>query len=636
MGPVAVRTLPGRSVVCPDSPDNLARLADGRLVTQMRVAVGDMGHRVGGSNNASRTRGGTQVQRLDGEAVRAWVQAATTALDAARGALDSLNVFPVPDADTGTNLYLTLAQGADEVAALDAAAPAAELLAAFAHGALVGARGNSGVIASQFLLGLARGFDDGAVPDGVGLARALDGAQRAARTAVARPVDGTILTAATVAASAAREAADAGAELDATASAALHGAREALARTRDELPALRAAGVVDAGAAGLVVILEALVGVLTGRPVPGIAQLEAGWRRGDGSPDPASGEHAAGGEHAASDDLPPDGEFEVMFLVESSAPDLASVLSARLQAIGESVAVVGGPGVWQVHVHTDDPAAAVAAGGLGRQRQITVRHLGRHAAQGHARGHGPADGPADGPAGGPRAAGEPAGADAGAAAGELGLVVGTRAPALIRELARTGAVVMVLTGAPASTASVRRAVVDTGAAQVAVLPGSPDARVAALAAAAPGAGHARPSRGGRPAIQIHVLDAVDDARVVAGLAAAVASRSARQIAVGAGVPVGAGESAGIPAELAELAAIRAAVDAVRTADVDVFDFVSARAAADELLAAGGELLTVLTGAGADDAVVRSLRDYLSVAFPEVEVIVLAGGQLTPAVLLAVE
>ncbi|HEY8719746.1 DAK2 domain-containing protein, partial [Pengzhenrongella sp.] len=135
------------------------------------------------------------MQRLDGEAVRAWVQAATTALDAARGALDSLNVFPVPDADTGTNLYLTLAQGADEVAALDAAAPAAELLAAFAHGALVGARGNSGVIASQFLLGLARGFDDGAVPDGVGLARALDGAQRAARTAVARPVDGTILTA---------------------------------------------------------------------------------------------------------------------------------------------------------------------------------------------------------------------------------------------------------------------------------------------------------------------------------------------------------------------------------------------------------------------------------------------------------
>lgn len=576
------------------------------------------------------------MERLNGAAVRLWAQAAASALETARGSIDSLNVFPVADADTGTNLYLTVAQGADEVAALGPHVATGEALRAFARGALLGARGNSGAIASQFLLGLARGFaggaaggegpggtaledpahDDGAhagplddLADGgpgrgaVALARALDEAQRAARGAVARPVEGTILTAATAAAAAARVTADAGGDLGATAVAALAGAREALARTPDELAVLRAAGVVDAGATGLVVILEALVGVVTGRPAPGVVPIEARAVPRSG----AGGAAATGGTGA--DGPHPEGEFEVMFLVESDAGDLAPELSTRLQALGESVAVVGGPGVWHAHVHTDDPAAAVAAGALGTQRQITVRHLRQQI------GGRPVESPAPGPP----------------AATRLGLVVGTRAPALIRELARSGAVVMVLTGAPASTASVLRAVVDTGAAHVAVLPGSPDARVAALAAADGLASGRVPTAGaGRPAVLLHVIEAVDDVHVVAGLAAAMTGRSAPAATIGAAPPADAGGVAPV------LAAIRRAVAAVRTADVEVSDAAVARRVADDLLAAGGDVLTMLRGAGAGDAVMRSLLEHLSRVYPALEVVVLDGGQVTPAVALAVE
>lgn len=573
----------------------------------MRAAYGIVWARAG----LGADEGRAHVERLDGEAVRAWAHAAATALEAARGSIDSLNVFPVPDADTGTNLYLTIAQGAEEVVALGPRPRAVEAMRALAHGALLGARGNSGVIASQFLLGLAHGFGDGEStatgPDAITFARALDEAQRAARAAVARPVEGTILTAATAAASAARVAVEAGGDLDSITLAALRGARAALARTPDELAVLRAAGVVDAGATGLVVILEALVAVVTGRPAPGAVPIVPALPRPG-----AGGAGAPGGARTWADGSRPEGEFEVMFLVESDAGDLAPELSRRLQVLGESVAVVGGPGEWQAHVHTDDPAAAVAAGALGRQRQITVRHLRTPAVEDPA-----------------HRAGEPGPA----VAGRLGLVVGTRAPALIRELARSGAVVMVLTGGPASAASVLRAVVDAGTAHVAVLPGSPDSHGAALAAADGLAAGRDPAAGvGRPAVRLHVLDAVDDVRVVAGLAAAVTARSAARPAVEA--TAGSMDPAGAVA--GELAAIRRAVAAVRTAEVEGSDTAVARRVVDDLLAPGGDVLTLLRGAGGGEAVMGSLLEHLSRTYPGVEVVVLEGGQVTPAFALAVE
>jgi len=548
----------------------------------------------------------THVERLDGGAIAAWAVGAAEALEAVRGPIDALNVFPVADADTGTNLHLTIAAGAQEV--VDAPqATALEATRSFARGALLGARGNSGVIASQFLLGLAQGFELG-VPDGVGLARALDVAQAAARVSVACPVEGTILSAASASAVAAAAVADAGGDLAATAVAALGGARAALLRTPDELAVLRAAGVLDAGATGLVVILEALVVIVTGRPAPGTVPIAARARV-----EPVGPVAGPGVEPVASPGAEPDsgrgaeparhGEFEVMFVVESDVADLAPELSRRLQVLGESVAVVGGGGVWQAHVHTDDPAAAVVAGALGVQRQITVRQLRPHAADelaGRAR---------------PEPI-EPASADA----GPLGLVVGTRAPGLVRSLARTGAVVMVLTGAPVTASSVLRAVVDTGAARVAVLPGSPQACTAALAAA------------GLAKARVQVFDAVDDMRVVAGLAAVVARRSA---------PRGAADGAPAADIGVELDAIRRAVGDVRTAELgavddEVVDGAAALTVADELLASGGEVLTLLRGADARDGVMEALLGHLAGTYPALEVVVLDGGQARPVVAMALE
>lgn len=533
------------------------------------------------------------MERLDGHAIAAWAVGAAAALEAVRGPIDALNVFPVADADTGTNLYLTVAQGAEEVVASGPHAAAHEAMRSFARGALLGARGNSGVIASQFLLGLAQEFERGvpdgdlvAAPDGAGLARALDGAQGAARASVACPVEGTILTAASASATAALAVAGAGGDLAATALAALGGARDALVRTPDDLAVLRAAGVVDAGATGLVVILDALVVVVTGRPAPGAVPI-APRVRVTADRAALAMEPTGNGAGLAT---PPHAEFEVMFVVESDAGDLAPELSRLLQTLGESVAVVGGEGVWQAHVHTDDPAGAVAAGALGAQRQITVRLLRPHAVDELA----------------------PTTSANLAAGGPLGLVVGTCAPGLVRSFARTGAVVMMLTGASVSASSVLRAVVDTGAARVAVLPGSPQACTAALAAV------------GLAKVHVDVFDAVDDMRVVAGLAAVVTARSA---------PAGDVLRGGAAAELD---AIRRAVGDVRTAALGMVDDAVARTVADELLAAGGEVLTLLRGAGAGDTVMDALLGHLAGAYPALEVVVLDGGQAVPVVAMAVE
>ncbi|MDQ1616197.1 MAG: fatty acid kinase, partial [Actinomycetota bacterium] len=204
---------------------------------------------------------------LEAAAVRAWAIAGRDALAAAREEIDELNVYPVPDGDTGTNLHLTVAAA---VAELDESAgtgcSAGRVLAVLAHGALLGARGNSGVILSQVFRGLSDAVGDDAV-DGARLATALGKAATAAYEAVGRPVEGTMLTVTRVAAEA---AAGAGTELGAVVVAAADGAREALARTPEQLEVLRRAGVVDAGGRGVCVLLDALQEVVTGSaPVPG-------------------------------------------------------------------------------------------------------------------------------------------------------------------------------------------------------------------------------------------------------------------------------------------------------------------------------------------------------------------------------
>ncbi|MFF5422832.1 MULTISPECIES: DAK2 domain-containing protein [unclassified Streptomyces] len=299
-----------------------------------------------------------ELTELDAEAVRTWCARALDALGRERAEIDAINVYPVADGDTGTNLYLTVAAAHEAVEAVCAAAgtapDTAETVRAMAHGALLGARGNSGTILSQLLRGMAAVLALGG--DGPHLARALAEAASAARRAVAHPVEGTILT---VAASAAEGCAGGG-DLAEVARNAYEKARTALETTPGQLDALRRAGVVDAGGKGLVAVLGALAETVTGHAPP-----PAGTAPYAPVP-PVPAETCPDGEGPA---------YEVIYLLE--ADDAAvDLLRGRLDALGESLVVVGGDGLWNVHVHVDDPGAAVEAGiEAGRPHRVRITHF---------------------------------------------------------------------------------------------------------------------------------------------------------------------------------------------------------------------------------------------------------------------
>lgn len=329
----------------------------------------------------------------DAEIVLRWARAGREALAAAREEIDALNVYPVPDGDTGTNLLLTMeaALTAAESAAARTAPGAgsteqgvalAEVVTAAAHGALVGARGNSGIILAQMLRGLADELarpgvtlDDGrAYADG--LTRAADEAYRA----VAEPVEGTILSVARAAAEAARRcAAEPGAALSDVAAAAAHAARDAVVHTPEQLDVLREAGVVDAGGRGLSVILDAFHAVITGGTTS-MAPTAAG--RTSAAAAHAIGAVPAGALGAGALGVSPsptgqasDSAYEVMYLLEATETSVAE-LKATLATLGDSLVVSGGDGEWNVHVHVDDAGAAVEAGiRAGRPHRISVTHL---------------------------------------------------------------------------------------------------------------------------------------------------------------------------------------------------------------------------------------------------------------------
>lgn len=211
----------------------------------------------------------------DAEIVRSWCQAGLDGLADAREEIDALNVFPVPDSDTGTNLYLTMEAAVAAAERCPSGAPVRDVADAMARGALLGARGNSGIILAQMLRGVADVFGrpGATLADGTVLAEALDHAASAAYAAVHKPVEGTILTVARAAGSAAQaQLADQPSGLAEVALAAARAARQALAATPQQLDVLRDAGVVDAGGRGLTVLLDAFDTVLTGRrplPAPG-------------------------------------------------------------------------------------------------------------------------------------------------------------------------------------------------------------------------------------------------------------------------------------------------------------------------------------------------------------------------------
>jgi hypothetical protein len=305
------------------------------------------------------------LDHLGAGELRATVHAYREALAAHREPINRLNVYPVPDGDTGTNMSLTLVSVCDD---LDAAGDGlVEVCKAVSHGSLMGARGNSGVILSQVLRGLVGVIAEAGGCDGPTFTRALRAASDAAYQAVMRPVEGTILTVTREAAEAAEAtvAATPGASLLAVAEAARDAAAIALDKTPELLPVLAEAGVVDAGGAGLVLLLDALLHVVDGRPVPEPTVGE-GVIRAD-----AHLVHAAAEPHDEVSGL----RYEVMYFLE--APDEAIPGFKDVWAgIGDSIVVVGGDGIWNCHIHTDDIGAAIeAAVDAGRPRQIRVTDL---------------------------------------------------------------------------------------------------------------------------------------------------------------------------------------------------------------------------------------------------------------------
>ena len=300
------------------------------------------------------------LEALDAAAVRRWYEGGLAALDAMREEINSLNVFPVPDADTGTNLHLTLGSAAGSSQISDDA-PAGDLAATamtMARESLLGARGSSGVILSQLLRGVAEVLAAQRLPPrGKGLTRALERAVALAYAAVAHPVEGTMLTVARAAAEAAK--ATGSDDLHAVVAAAVGAAHRALAQTPEQLDVLGRAGVVDAGGRGVVLLLDALQAVVEERPLvtprPAIAhpRLEAVAPVAAGAPG-----------------------YEVMYLIDVS-DTLVPALRSALDAIGDSVVVSGGGGLWNVHVHTDDAGAAIDAGtAVGHAHRIRVTPLG--------------------------------------------------------------------------------------------------------------------------------------------------------------------------------------------------------------------------------------------------------------------
>src|SRR5437763_2286547 len=265
------------------------------------------------------------LERLGADNLRAVVHGYRDALLAHKESINRLNVFPVPDGDTGTNMALTLASVVDE---LDGACDMATTCKAISHGSLMGARGNSGVILSSILRGLAKGIEGQEAADGKTFARALTAASDAAYGAVSRPVEGTILTVVREAAEAGEQAAADGQSLAGVLTAAKEASADALARTPELLPVLAEAGVVDAGGAGFVLLLDVLLHVVAGAPVPEAPAVPMG----------ATAMAAIDGVHAEG--VGSDLRYEVMYLLD--APDESIAAFKHVWAgVGDSIVVVG-------------------------------------------------------------------------------------------------------------------------------------------------------------------------------------------------------------------------------------------------------------------------------------------------------
>ena len=317
------------------------------------------------------------LEVMDADALRDTVTTFRDTMRAHQAAINRLNVYPVPDGDTGTNMARTLeAVVAEMESASEELDPTCD---AISYGALMGARGNSGVILSQIMRGIASTLKGKVAASASVVADALTAAADAAYSAVLKPIEGTILTVARESAARAKEASAAGATLAGVLRAARDAGRSALANTPQQLPVLKDAGVVDAGGAGYLLLLDSALHVIDGEPLPEPDESDTG---AGGAAFEAVAKRTSGvtGDLDVSEQ-----RYEVMFLC--NLPDgRINDLKNGWGEIGDSIVVVGGDGIWNCHVHTNDIGAAieVALDADGRPFKIRVTDLFEEVSAEHA------------------------------------------------------------------------------------------------------------------------------------------------------------------------------------------------------------------------------------------------------------
>jgi DAK2 domain fusion protein YloV len=311
---------------------------------------------------------GAGVAALDGAEFHELLSAGLSWLDAHHDIVNALNVFPVPDGDTGTNMLLTMKSALHEITATNANS-VGEVARAAAHGALMGARGNSGVILSQFLRGVARSLDDQPTITGQRFAAALSEGSRIAYKGVNRPVEGTILTVVREAAAAAEQAAQSNTDVRFVLAETVRAADESVANTPKLLPVLAQANKVDSGGKGLFFILEGMFRALQGEATQAPALAATGPETSAIAPTPAR-------PSKGRRELPSLVHgFDVQFLVEGKSLDVDNIRT-QITAMGDCPLVEGDRTLVKVHVHVPNPGVPLAyAVGLGFVTDVVVENM---------------------------------------------------------------------------------------------------------------------------------------------------------------------------------------------------------------------------------------------------------------------
>lgn len=579
-----------------------------------------------------RSRDGIRQRRrhCDGPTLLRAFRAAVANLESNVELVNALNVFPVPDGDTGTNMLATVRAALEEAERIPVGERRLHRVAeALSHGALMGARGNSGLILSQVLAGMAEVARDKHRADGLDLGRALRRGAELAYAAVGQPVEGTMLTVAREAADAAAEGGTTERHIETVLATAVSGAERSVARTPSLLPALREAGVVDSGGHGLFLLLRGMLldladdedNVGQAFAVPDLAALRS------------LSEHA---DHGYG--------YETMFVVRSEAGELAlTTIREELQALGESVMVAGDDHLANVHVHNAEPDRILKyALTLGSLSNITVENLDEQAAaRARKNGSGPdGSGPSEalGPAFRPAHASVAERPSVGLApAITAGIAVVAVAPGegIERTFRSLGAAAVVRGGATAnpSVEELLGGIRLTGAENVVLLPNHRNVLMVARQAAELSTGQ-----------QVLVMETRNAAEGVAALLAFDPRRSAEANAEGMRRAAGGVQTLEVTRAVRDA---RMAGRAIRQGETMVLgpdenliavgdDRLDVLLEAVAQLEPGFELLTAYVGIGVGKIEPAELRERIAEHHPGVEVEIVDGGQPYYAYLISAE